>query len=194
MFSSLLPNAEREVRKNQGQICWCSVWREPVHHGRVGMVAHGSMVRETYYSFSQQTRGQKHRTRQDHTAGPERNMKACPPQWLKSSSQDPPAKGARAAPNSPLSLGPRVQTMADFLHLTLITPSLWPPTHFCKSVLSYQELQPGNRWSRQSCFLRSGRSDASGSFLRVVLFGLFWGFRSQCIDSLFITGRYTNKH
>lgn len=54
-------------------------------------------------------------------------MKACPPQWLKSSSQDPPTKGSTAAPISALSLGPRVQTMADFLHLTLITPSLTGP-------------------------------------------------------------------
>lgn len=78
------------------------------------------------------------------TVGPEINMKACPPQWLKSSSQDPPAKGATTAPNSPLSLGPRVQTMADFLQLILITPSLSGPLHISAS-LSYLELQPGNR-------------------------------------------------
>lgn len=73
-------------------------------------------------------RGQKQRTRYDHTVGPEINMKACPQQWLKSFSQDPPAKGSTAAPNSPL-----------------------------------------------------------------VLFNLSLGFRSQCIDSPFITGKCTNK-
>lgn len=106
---------------------------------------------------TEDTVGPHSRTRNQHEGLPSAVAQIIQPgptrQRFHSCPKQPPQPGAKSSNNGRL--------FTSHLNNTL---SLWPPTHFCKSVLSYQELQPGNGWSRQSCFPRTGRADASGSF------------------------------
>lgn len=86
---------------------------------------------------TEDTVGPHSRTRNQHEGLPSAVAQIIQPgptrQRFHSCPKQPPPPGAKSSNNGRL--------FTSHLNNTL---SLWPPTHFCKSVLSYQGLQPGN--------------------------------------------------